>query len=64
MTHRKPEVVWIVVLVRSGVPILAEAYQDEETAKRREQFLREDINSDYDETSIFEVEIGTQSSDF
>ena len=59
---QKPPVVWIVVLVKSGIPILAEAHPDQKTAKKREQFFRKDINEDYDEVGVFEVEIGSQSS--
>lgn len=64
MSHKKPSRVWVVVYVQSGVPVLAEAYRDEEAAKTREQFLSESINWDYDATACFEVEIGAQSQDF
>ena len=63
MSPEKSEVVWVVVLVQSGIPVVAEVYRDEETARKREEFLREDIRPDYDETGVFEVEIGVQSPD-
>ncbi len=56
--RQQDKAIWIVVLVESGVPTAAEAYIDEETAIIREQFLREDINLDYVDVGIFEVEIG------
>jgi hypothetical protein len=56
------EVIWVVVLVQSGVPVLVEAYFDEKNAEIREQALREDINPDYDEVGLFEVKIGEPDS--
>lgn len=61
MSNQGSEVVWVIVLVESGIPTFVEAYRDEETARRREEFLRKDINLDYDETGVFEVEIAVQS---
>ena len=61
-SQQKDKVIWVVVLVESGVPTLAEAYFDEETAKIREQTLRKDIRLDYDEVGLFEVEIGKPDS--
>ncbi len=60
---KKSEMLWVVVSVESGIPALAEAYRDEETARSRERSLREDINPDYDEVGLFEVEIGKRSID-
>jgi hypothetical protein len=62
-TANESKAIWVVVLVQSGIPTLVEAYEDEETAKNREEVLREDIRPDYDETGVFEVEIGVPSSD-
>ena len=53
--------IWVVVLVESGIPTLVEAYLTESEAAIREQFLRSTINFDYDETGVFEVEIGVES---
>jgi hypothetical protein len=64
MPDDKPEIIWIVVLVRSGIPTVVEAYWDKETAWAREEVFRQTINPDYDEVGIFEVEIGTTSPDF
>ncbi len=64
MTFKEAKVIWAVVLVESGIPTLVEAYRDEETARTRANTLREDINPDYDEVGVFEVEIGTSSTDF
>ncbi|MBI3242016.1 MAG: hypothetical protein HYZ49_06960 [Chloroflexi bacterium] len=59
MKHRKtPEIIWIVVLVESGVPILVEAYRYEKVARRREHLLRAKMRENYDEAGIFEVKVG------
>ena len=49
------QTIWVVVLVESGVPTLVEAYLTEEDAAIREQFLRDAMRLDYDETGVFEV---------
>ena len=53
--------IWVVVLVESGIPTLVEAYLTESEAATREQFLRNAMRLDYDETGVFEVEIGAES---
>ncbi|MBM3149668.1 MAG: hypothetical protein FJZ88_06550 [Chloroflexi bacterium] len=53
--------IWVVVLVESGIPTLVETYLTESDATIREQSLRSTINFDYDETAVFEVEIGVES---
>jgi hypothetical protein len=63
MSHNESETIWVVVLVESGIPTLVEAYRDEDTARQREEILSEDVNPDYDEIGIFEVQIGVQSQD-
>lgn len=55
------QTIWVVVLVESGIPTLVEAYPTEDDATIREQFLRDAINFDYDETGVFEVKIGMES---
>ncbi|MBN1891012.1 MAG: hypothetical protein JW850_23650 [Thermoflexales bacterium] len=57
MTNEGKQNIWVVVLVESGIPTLAEAYRDEASARAREQSLREDMSLDYDEVGLFEVEI-------
>ncbi len=39
------QIIWLVVLVESGIPTLVEAYPGEEDAVTREQFLRNTILS-------------------
>ena len=63
MPSKKPDTIWIVVSVESGVPVLVEAYYDAKKAKSRRRSLRRKINPDYDEVSVFEVEIGVRSDD-
>jgi hypothetical protein len=58
---RNPPTIWVVVLVESGIPTHVEAYLTESDAAIREQSLRSTINFDYDETGVFEVEIGNAS---
>ncbi len=60
---KKSEMLWTVVLVDCGVPILAEAYRDEKIARLRERTLRKGINPDYDEVGVFEVEIGKRGDE-
>ena len=58
---RNSRTIWVVVLVESGIPTLVEAYLTESDAAIREQFLRNALNFDYDETGVFEIEIGEES---
>jgi hypothetical protein len=55
--NQKPQTIWIVVLVESGIPVSAEAFQKQEDAVRREQQLREDVREAYDEVGLFETTI-------
>ncbi len=58
MFNDLPETVWVVVKVERGIPVIAETYNDRETALLREQSLR---NSHFrpsdDETAVFETPI-------
>ncbi len=58
---QKLPVVWIVVLVESGIPVSAEVFQKQKDATRREQQLRKKMREAYDEVGVFEVEIGSKS---
>jgi hypothetical protein len=53
--HKKSRVMWVVVLVESGIPTLVEAYRTWKTASKREQILSTNINLDYDSVGVFEV---------
>jgi hypothetical protein len=55
--NQNPQTIWIVVLVESGIPVSAEAFQKQEDAVRREQQLREDVREAYDEVGLFETPI-------
>ena len=57
MSYQQNKMIWVVVLVESGIPVLVEAYSDQRQANIREQFLRQDINPDYDEVGLFEIMI-------
>jgi len=58
MSGKQPESLWIVVKVESGIPVTVEAYRDRRSAEMREQAWRERMNSDNDETGVFEVQMG------
>jgi hypothetical protein len=57
MPQQQPELLWIVVKVERGIPVMVEAYRDQQSADMREQFLREHMHPEYDETGVFEVQI-------
>jgi hypothetical protein len=59
--YRNSLTIWVVVLVEGGVPTLVETYPTESDAAIREQSLRNAMRLDYDETGVFEVEIGVES---
>jgi hypothetical protein len=63
MQRKTSEVIFVVVWVHSGVPYEVKAYRDEKKSERRASFLKRDINPDYDEVGVFEVEIGARSDD-
>jgi len=54
----QPEPLWIVVKVESGIPVTVEAYRDRRSAEMQEQAWRERMNSDNNETGVFEVQMG------
>ena len=60
-TPRKIKAMWIVVLVESGIPVLAEAYHDLNIAEERERFFRRSLREGYDEVAVFEVEPGSKA---
>ena len=57
MKTKQSDEVWVVVDVRSGVPVQAEAFADRNVAKRRHQKLRREMRQDYDEIGFFEVTV-------
>jgi len=58
MLQKKPELIWVVVEVHSGIPVMAEAYYDVESAVMREQYLRKHMRPEDDEVGVFEVQVG------
>lgn len=50
-------VTWILVEVRSGIPVSVSAFSNEEQARNEETKLREKMNLENDETGIFEITI-------
>lgn len=57
MAEQQLEPIWVVVSVESGIPVTVEAYDQRESAEKRELLLREDMNPDNDETGVFEVQV-------
>ncbi|MBC7265331.1 MAG: hypothetical protein H5T64_13410 [Chloroflexi bacterium] len=51
------ETLWVVVKVESGIPVMAEVYQNEQSAKEREQCLRTFMHPENDETGVFRVQV-------
>ena len=47
---------WVVVEVRSGIPVSVDMFLDQQSAKDREQLLRARMNPDNDEVGVFCVE--------
>ena len=62
MKSKKADRVWVVVDVRSGVPVQAEVFSDEASAGRYERTLRSQIRENYDAVDVFETTIRQQSS--
>ena len=60
-TEKQLELLWAVVKVESGIPVMIEAYRNEQTAMTREQCLRAHMHPENDETGVFEVQF--QDSD-
>ena len=50
------ELLWAVVKVESGIPVIIEAYRDGQSAEMREQSLRKDMHPENDETGVFEIQ--------
>lgn len=57
MKKEQPDQVWVVVEVRSGIPVSAEVFAEKSAAKRFERKLRQDLRQDYDEAGIFQETI-------
>ncbi len=57
MTQRRTDSCWAVVKVESGIPAMVSLFVDETMARKREQFLRADMNPEDDETGVLEVRI-------
>ena len=57
MVRGQVEIVWVVVLVESGIPVFVEAFRDEQSAVMSEQTIRARVRPDYDDTGIFEIPI-------
>ena len=64
MAEKENAELWIVVEVMSGVPASVNAYGKYSQARRREKWLRQRMNPDYDEVGIFSVRVpNTKNSD-
>jgi len=48
---------WIVVEVRSGIPVGVKAFSNYDSANEYSESLRKNLNLDNDETGIFEIHL-------
>ena len=53
---------WILVEVRSGIPVSVIAFSNEEQARDEEAKLREGLNLENDETGIFKITMKKEKS--
>jgi len=49
------KLLWVVVKVESGIPVMIEAYGDKKSAEMRERDLRKYMHPENDETGVFEI---------
>jgi hypothetical protein len=56
MAQEQLELLWVVVKVESGIPVMVEAYRDKRYAQMRERSLRKHMHPENDETGIFEIQ--------
>ena len=52
---RNKKNLWIVVKVESGIPVKVDIFQKQRDADRRQEYLRNGMNPENDETGIFKV---------
>ena len=57
MKTKRTSQVWVVVEVKSGVPVGAETFSEEGSARKREQKLRAEMRENYDEVGLFATRI-------
>ena len=56
MHNSTKKLLWVVVEVRSGIPVSVDIFLNQQSAKDREQSLRAQMNPDNDEVGVFCVE--------
>ena len=57
MIEKQNELLWVVVKVQSGIPVMAEAYRNKQSAELQEQSLRMQMHPENDETGVFEISV-------
>ncbi|RMG27910.1 MAG: hypothetical protein D6732_19690 [Methanobacteriota archaeon] len=57
MTQNKNMSIWVLVKVERGIPVFVEAFWNREEAEVRDKYLRSHMNSENDETGIFEISL-------
>jgi len=62
MPQKQSELLWVVVKVESGIPVMVEAYWDRQSAEMREQSLRKYMHPENDETGVFGIQIEDAAS--
>jgi len=56
--EKKEGTLWIAVRVDRGIPTEARAFRSPKLATTQEKKWRKGMNFDYDETGVFEVQVG------
>ena len=62
--EKKEETLWIAVRVDRGIPTEARAFRSARLAMMQEKKWRKGMNFDYDETGVFEVQVGDKVGEY
>ena len=57
MLDKPPDLLWVVVRVERGIPVMAEVYARESSALATEREWREDLKLNNDETGVFATRV-------
>ena len=54
--ENKEQVVWVAIFIWRGFPVKAKGYRSRELAEEQEEIWRKEMNPDYDETGVLQLE--------
>ncbi len=57
--ENKKQVWWVAIFVWRGFPVKAKGYRSRELAEAQEEIWRKEMNPDYDETGVLQLEIAS-----